>query len=99
MPALYIASLEPLASPEEGLISLPSAAAATMSFNRDKSKDYQKALRAFAESEVVSDFEEEDSDDLDIVASSRKQLDLSQYIDGWFTESFCSHKDADFFKC
>ncbi|RAR02640.1 DNA repair and recombination protein RAD26 [Stemphylium lycopersici] len=52
-----------------------------MSANREKSKDYQKALRAFAESEEVSDCEEEDSDGLDIVASSCKQLDLAQYID------------------
>jgi hypothetical protein len=54
-----------------------------MSFGRDKSKDHQRALRAFAESEdVLSGSEGQDDDGLDIIESSRKGLDLSQYIDG-----------------
>ena len=56
-----------------------------MSFGRDKAKDHQRALRAFAESEdVQSGGEDPDDDDLDIVKSSRKGLDLDllQYIDG-----------------
>jgi hypothetical protein len=51
-----------------------------MSFNRDRSKDQQKALRAFAESENISDSDTDDG--LDIVKTARKNLDLSQYIDG-----------------
>jgi hypothetical protein len=47
-----------------------------MSPSRDKSKDHQRALRAFAESG------EDEDDGLDIIESSRKGLDLSQYIDG-----------------
>jgi hypothetical protein len=57
----------------------------TMSFGRDKAKDHQRALRAFAESEdVQSGSEGPDDDGLDIIESSRKGLDinLSQYIDG-----------------
>jgi hypothetical protein len=54
-----------------------------MSFGRDKSKDHQRALRAFAESEdIVSGSEGQDDDGLDIIKSSRQGLDLSQYIDG-----------------
>lgn len=53
----------------------------TMSFLRSKSnKEYHRALQSFAESEVVSG--EESDDGLDIVESSRKELDLSQYIEG-----------------
>ena len=44
------------------------------------SKDYHKALQSFAESNDVSD--EESEDGFDIVKSSRKTLDLSQYIEG-----------------
>jgi|TARA_R110002003_G_scaffold351_12_gene18968 hypothetical protein len=51
-----------------------------MSFNRDKEKNHRRALRAFAESEAMSDSDDEDG--LDIIESSRKGLDLSQYIDG-----------------
>ncbi|CAA9960837.1 DNA repair and recombination protein [Pyrenophora teres f. maculata] len=51
-----------------------------MSSRRDISKDHQKALRVFAESEALSDTDGED-DGLDIIESSRKGLHLSQYID------------------
>lgn len=51
-----------------------------MSFSRDKEKEHRRALRAFAESEAISDSEDEDG--LDIIQTSRKDLDLSQYIDG-----------------
>lgn len=52
-----------------------------MSFSRTKSsKEYHRALQSFAESEAVSG--EESDDGLDIVGSSRKELDLSQYIGG-----------------
>lgn len=54
-----------------------------MSFGRDKAKDHRRAMRAFAESERQSD--SDDEDDLDIIKSSRKGLDLSQYIDGQLT--------------
>jgi hypothetical protein len=46
--------------------------------NRDKGKEHGRALRAFAENQMSSDSE----DGLDIVGSTRKGLDLSQYIDG-----------------
>lgn len=52
-----------------------------MSLSRTKpDKEYRRALQSFAESEAVSG--EESDDGLDIVASSRKGLDLSQYIEG-----------------
>lgn len=52
-----------------------------MSFSRTKSdRDYQRALQSFAESEAVSG--EESDDGFDIVESSRKVVDLSQYIEG-----------------
>ncbi|EUC42795.1 hypothetical protein COCMIDRAFT_102617 [Bipolaris oryzae ATCC 44560] len=51
-----------------------------MTSNRDNSKDQQKALRAFAESEEMSDTDTDD-DGLDIIKTSRKDLDISQYID------------------
>jgi hypothetical protein len=51
-----------------------------MSFSRDNSKNHRRALRAFAESEAQSGSDDEDG--LDIIESSRKGLDLSQYIDG-----------------
>lgn len=52
-----------------------------MSFSHGKtSKDYHKVLQSFAESNAVSD--EESEDGFDIVKSSRKTLDLSQYIEG-----------------
>lgn len=52
-----------------------------MSFSRSKSnKEFHRALQSFAESEAVSG--EESDDGLDIVKSSRKELDLSQYIEG-----------------
>ncbi|KAL1596368.1 hypothetical protein SLS60_009014 [Paraconiothyrium brasiliense] len=41
------------------------------------SKEHERALRAFAESQMSSD----DEDGLDIVQSARKGLDLSQYIE------------------
>jgi hypothetical protein len=54
-----------------------------MSSSRNKSKDSQRALRAFAESgENTSDSDGAEDDGLDIIESSRKGLDLSQYIDG-----------------
>ena len=40
--------------------------------------DHDRAMRAFAESEESSDGE----DGLDIVHTTRKALDLSQYIEG-----------------
>ena len=59
-----------------------------MSFSHGKtSKDYHNALHSFAESNAVSD--EESEDGFDIVKSSRKTLDLSQYIEGkWMLSSF-----------
>jgi hypothetical protein len=54
-----------------------------MSFSHEKSKDHRRALRAFAESgEDPSESEGPEDDDLDIIKSSRKGLDLLQYIDG-----------------
>lgn len=50
-----------------------------MSFT-DKEKGHRRALKAFAESEPVSDSDEDDG--FDIIKSSRKELDLSQYIEG-----------------
>ncbi|KAH7066185.1 P-loop containing nucleoside triphosphate hydrolase protein [Paraphoma chrysanthemicola] len=50
-----------------------------MSLKRDKDKNHRRALRAFAESEAVSDSDDEDG--LDIIGASRKSLDLSQYIE------------------
>jgi hypothetical protein len=46
-----------------------------MSF-RDKSKHHERAIKAFGESG------EDEDDGLDIIETSRKDLDLSQYIDG-----------------
>lgn len=57
-----------------------------MSFSRDKQKEHRRALRAFAESEAKSDSDEDDG--LDIIESSRKGLDLSQYIDGQLISLF-----------
>jgi len=51
-----------------------------MSFSGDKAREHRRALRAFAESEPIHSSEEEEG--LDIIRSSRKDLDLSQYIDG-----------------
>lgn len=48
-----------------------------MSRNRS-SKEYERALRAFAESQESSDSE----DGLDIAQKSRKGVDLSPYIEG-----------------
>lgn len=45
-----------------------------------KDRSHRRALCAFAESEAMNDGADEDG--LDIVASSRKGLDLSQYIEG-----------------
>lgn len=54
-----------------------------MSFSRDKSNDRQKGIRAIAESgEEFSDGDGAEDDGLDIIKSSKKGLDLSQYIDG-----------------
>lgn len=43
-------------------------------------KECYRALHSFAESGAVSD--EESGDGFDIIESSRKGLDLSQYIEG-----------------
>lgn len=43
-------------------------------------KESYRALQSFAESEDVSD--EESGNGFDIIESSRKALDLSQYIEG-----------------
>ena len=51
-----------------------------MSFTKDKAKAHRRAMRAFAESEAVSD--SDDDDGLDIIRKTRKELDLSQYIEG-----------------
>jgi hypothetical protein len=52
-----------------------------MSFSHTKTnRGYHRALQSFAESEAVSG--EESDDGFDIVESSRKGLDLSQYIEG-----------------
>ncbi|KAL6704453.1 hypothetical protein ACN47E_008197 [Coniothyrium glycines] len=50
-----------------------------MMSERHLAKDHRKALRAFAESEAQSSSGDEDG--LDIINTSRKDLDLSQYID------------------
>jgi hypothetical protein len=50
-----------------------------MSFNHSKEKNHRRALKAFAESEALSDSDDEEG--LDIIESSRKDLDLSQYIE------------------
>jgi hypothetical protein len=49
--------------------------------NLEKSKDQRKALRDFAESEEM-DGSDTDDDGIDIIKTSRKDLDISQYIDG-----------------
>ncbi|KAK3215539.1 hypothetical protein GRF29_8g368204 [Pseudopithomyces chartarum] len=55
------------------------------------SKDHQRALRAFAEGQTSSDSE----DGLDIVQSTRKGLDLSQYIEGLpVLAPFCRKLDS-----
>jgi hypothetical protein len=59
-----------------------------MSSRRDKSKEHQRALQAFAESEELTGSGDEE-DDLDIIRSSRKDLNLSQYIDGRLTLFSC----------
>lgn len=59
-----------------------------MSFERSKEKIHRRALRASAESEAVSD---SDDEGLDILEQSRKELNLSQYIDGQSTLSPCSN--------
>lgn len=54
-----------------------------MSFSHPRSKpnkEFHRALQSFAESEAISG--EESDDEFDIVKSSRKGLDLSQYIEG-----------------
>ncbi|KAL5116345.1 hypothetical protein ACEQ8H_005803 [Pleosporales sp. CAS-2024a] len=50
-----------------------------MSVDTGKSKNHRRALRAFAESETLSDSDGDDG--LDIVKSPRKGLDLSEYIE------------------
>ncbi|EOA86639.1 hypothetical protein ACJQWK_08821 [Exserohilum turcicum] len=61
-----------------------------MSSNRDKPKDYQKALRAVAE----TNGSDTDDDGLDIVKTSRRNLDISQYIDV-LTQTQTQSQDAD----
>jgi hypothetical protein len=53
-----------------------------MSLNSSKDKNHRRALRAFAESEAESNSDDEDG--LDIIESSRKNLNLSQCIEGQF---------------
>jgi hypothetical protein len=60
-----------------------------MSFNSNKDKNHRRALQAFAESEDVSNSDDEDG--LDIIGSSRKGLDLSQYIEGQSTHISRTH--------
>ncbi|KAH7406479.1 P-loop containing nucleoside triphosphate hydrolase protein [Phaeosphaeria sp. MPI-PUGE-AT-0046c] len=50
-----------------------------MSLSSRKDKNHRRAVRAFAESEDQSNSDDEDG--LDIIVSSRKSLDLSQYIE------------------
>ncbi len=61
-----------------------------MSFSADKQKAHRRALRAFAESEAKSDSED---DDLDIIRSRRKELDLSQYIEGCLLSHLTSNSE------
>ncbi|KAF2677380.1 hypothetical protein K458DRAFT_350411 [Lentithecium fluviatile CBS 122367] len=61
-----------------------------MSRSKDKDKEHERALRAFAESQMSSDSE----DGLDIVQSTRKGLDLSQYIEA-LTHSQTQSQNAD----
>lgn len=60
--------------------------------SRNKDKGHERALRAFAESQMSSDSE----DGLDIIESTRKNLDLSQYIEGQqmqpLPESYAHHE-------
>ncbi|KAF1846249.1 uncharacterized protein K460DRAFT_339291 [Cucurbitaria berberidis CBS 394.84] len=63
-----------------------------MSFNRDKA--HRRALRAFAESEAKSDSDSDGEEGLDIIESTRKGLDLSQYIDV-LTQTQTQSQDAD----
>lgn len=58
----------------------PKVSPLIMSSSWDKAKEHRRALRAFAESENVNSSDNEDG--LDIIGSSRKALDISQYIDG-----------------
>jgi hypothetical protein len=51
-----------------------------MSLKRSKDKDHRRALRSFAESEALSN--SDDDDGLDIIGASRRGLDLSQDIKG-----------------
>lgn len=53
-----------------------------MSFNRDKPKNQRNALKAFAASENTSGSSTDDDDGLDIVKTSKKKMDLAQYIGG-----------------
>lgn len=63
-----------------------------MSFARTKTdREYHKALQSFAESESVEG--EESDDGFDIVKSSRKGLDLSQYIEGKGIPTITSGQD------
>lgn len=65
-----------------------------MSFPRDKAKEHRRALRAFAESEPVNS--SDDDDGLDIIGSSRKGLNLSQYIEVLTqSQSQSRHASAD----
>ncbi|OAL57374.1 hypothetical protein IQ07DRAFT_497160 [Pyrenochaeta sp. DS3sAY3a] len=50
-----------------------------MSFTGNNQRDHRRALRAFAESEMNSNSDTDSG--LDIIASSRKTLNLSQYIE------------------
>lgn len=60
-----------------------------MPFNYGQDKNHRRALRAFAESETLSN--SDDDDGLDIIGSSRKGLDLSQYIEGQFSPCATPH--------
>lgn len=66
-----------------------------MTSNRDKSKGQQKALRAVAESEEM-DGSDTDDDGLDIIKTSRKDLDISQYIDGQWISAYINQDTDDF---
>jgi hypothetical protein len=50
-----------------------------MPFNRGKAKSHRRVLRAFAESEAMSDTDGDEG--LDIIESSRKGLDISPLTD------------------
>ena len=72
-----------------------------MSSSHDNSKCQQTALKAFAESENTSDSNTDDDDDdddgLDIVKTSRRNLDLMQHIESGQQPSISVHRYSNAF--